>query len=179
VVTTHEVPVALKVLGHLRSEAPQVPVIVRTQDDTHLEQLRAAGAAEVVPEAIEGSLVLAGHALALVGVPLRRVVRLLQEQRNARYGLLRNYFHGLDETPTERDQERLASITLPEGAAALGQSPAALSLAPMGVQLVAVRHANGRTSGPEDDQPLSGGDTLVLSGHPTALQLAEESLLRG
>ena len=179
VVTTHEVPVALKVLGHLRSEAPQVPVIVRTQDDTHLEQLRAAGAAEVVPEAIEGSLVLAGHALALVGVPLRRVVRLLQEQRNARYGLLRNYFHGLDETPTERDQERLASITLPEGAAALGQSPTALSLAPMGVQLVAVRHANGRTSGPEDDQPLSGGDTLVLSGHPTALQLAEESLLRG
>ena len=179
VVTTHEVPVALKVLAHLRSEAPQVPVIVRTQDDTHLEQLRAAGAAEVVPEAIEGSLVLAGHALALVGVPLRRVVRLLQEQRNARYGLLRNYFHGLDETPTERDQERLASITLPEGAAALGKSPVALSLAPMGVQLVAVRHANGRTSGPEDVQPLSSGDTLVLSGHPTALGLAEESLLRG
>ena len=179
VVTTHEVPVALKVLVHLRNEAPQVPVIVRTQDDTHLEELRAAGAAEVVPEAIEGSLVLAGHALALVGVPLRRVVRLLQEQRNARYGLLRNYFHGLDETPTERDQERLASITLPEGAAALGQSPAALRLAPMGVQLVAVRRANGRTSGAQDEQALTGGDTLVLSGHPTALGLAEESLLRG
>jgi CPA2 family monovalent cation:H+ antiporter-2 len=49
----------------------QVPVIVRTIDDTDLEKLRAAGATEVVPEAIEGSLMLASHALALVGVPMR------------------------------------------------------------------------------------------------------------
>ncbi|MCZ2105339.1 MAG: monovalent cation:proton antiporter-2 (CPA2) family protein [Comamonadaceae bacterium] len=179
VVTTHEVPVALKVLARVGAQAPQVPVIVRTQDDTHLEQLRAAGAAEVVPEAIEGSLVLAGHALALVGVPLRHVVRLLQEQRNARYGLLRNYFHGQDETPTERDQERLASITLPEGAATIGQPAAALPLAALGVQLVAVRRANGHTSAPGDHRALAAGDTLVLSGMPAALGLAEESLLRG
>ncbi len=178
-VTTHEVSVALKVLGHVHALAPQVPVVVRTQDDTQLERLQAAGATEVVPEAIEGSLVLAGHALALVGVPLRHVVRLLQEQREARYGLLRNYFHGLDETHSEREQERLSSVTLPEGAAALGQSPGALPLAAMGTRLMAVRRASGRSTLPEDPLPLSAGDTLVLSGHPAALSLAQEALLRG
>ena len=44
-------------------------------------QLQAAGATEVVPEAVEGSLMLASHALALVGVPMRRVIRIVQEQR--------------------------------------------------------------------------------------------------
>jgi hypothetical protein len=51
----------------------------------------------VVPEAIEGSLMLASHALALVGVPMRRVLRVVQQQRDARYGLLRGYFHGADD----------------------------------------------------------------------------------
>jgi CPA2 family monovalent cation:H+ antiporter-2 len=76
VVTYVEVQGALKVLDHTRAHAPHVPVIVRTRDDHDLEKLQAAGAAEVVPEAIEGSLMLASHALALVGVPMRRVIRL-------------------------------------------------------------------------------------------------------
>jgi len=74
-----------------RSHAPQVPVIVRTQDDQNLEKLQAAGATEVVPEAIEGSLMLASHALALVGVPMRRVIRIVQDQRDARYNLLARF----------------------------------------------------------------------------------------
>ena len=94
-----------QVLANTRSHAPQVPVVVRTQDDAHLDKLRDAGATEVVPEAIEGSLMLASHALALVGVPMRRVLRVVQDQRDARYNMLRGYFHGADDdTPNERDQ---------------------------------------------------------------------------
>ena len=77
VVTYLDVPGALKVLANTRAHAPQVPVIVRTQDDHDLERLQAAGATEVVPETIEGSLMLASHALALVGVPMRRVIRVV------------------------------------------------------------------------------------------------------
>ena len=107
VVTYIDVPAALKVLANTRSHAPQVPVVVRTQDDAHLDKLQDAGATEVVPEAIEGSLMLASHALALVGVPMRRVLRVVQDQRDARYNMLRGYFHGADDdTPNERDQER-------------------------------------------------------------------------
>src|SRR5574343_940150 len=59
VVTYLEAPAAsLKVLDHVRTHAPQVPVVIRTQDDQDLERFQAAGAAEVVPESIEGSLML-------------------------------------------------------------------------------------------------------------------------
>ncbi len=73
---------------------PALPVIVRTVDDSELDTLQKAGATEVVPEIIEGSLMLASHALVLLGVPMRHVLRGVQEARDARYSLLRGYFHG-------------------------------------------------------------------------------------
>ena len=179
-VTYLDVPAALKVLAHTRSHAPQMPVVVRTQDDLHLDRLQAAGATEIVPEAIEGSLMLAGHALALVGVPMRRVLRLVQEQRDARYNLLRGYFHGADDdTVQERDQERLSSVTLPPGAKTIGQPLEQLALHAMGVRVVSLRHGNGRIATPGDGLVLAAGDTLVLSGHPSALLGAQDKLLRG
>ena len=80
---------SLKVVSLTREHAPQVPVVVRTQDDRDLDKFQAAGATEVVPETIEGSLMLATHALALVGVPMKRVIRMVQAQRLQRYELLR------------------------------------------------------------------------------------------
>ena len=179
-VTYIDVPAALKVLANARSHAPQVPVVVRTQDDAHLDKLQEAGATEVVPEAIEGSLMLASHALALVGVPMRRVLRLVQDQRDARYNLLRGYFHGADDdTVAERDQERLSTVNLPPGSTALGQSLGQLALPAMGVRVVNLRHSNGHISAAVDDALLAADDTLVLSGHPAALLLAQDKLLRG
>ena len=180
VVTYIDVPAALKVLANTRAHAPQVPVVVRTQDDAHLDKLQDAGATEVVPEAIEGSLMLASHALALVGVPMRRVLRVVQDQRDARYNMLRGYFHGADDdTPNERDQERMSTVSLPPGAKALGSPLGDLALNAVGVRVVNLRRANGHQAAAADDAVLQEGDTLVLSGHPTALALAEDKLLRG
>ncbi|MBN9411616.1 MAG: cation:proton antiporter [Burkholderiales bacterium] len=180
VVTYLDVPGAHKVLAHARSHAPEVPVIVRTQDDHDLDALRAAGATEVVPEAIEGSLMLASHALALVGVPMRRVIRVVQDQREARYGLLRGYFHGQDDDGIdELQQERLASVTLPRGTRAAGRTLGHFALHALGARVVSLRRADGRAIAPEDDTPIEGGDTLVLGGRAEVLALAEEKLLRG
>ena len=85
---------AFKVLALAREHAPHVPVVVRTQDDHDLAKFQAAGASEVVPETIEGSLMLATHALALVGVPMKRVIRMVQAQRLQRYELLRDFDPG-------------------------------------------------------------------------------------
>ena len=179
-VTYLDIQSSLKVLANTRAHAPQIPVVVRTQDDLHLDKLRNAGATEVVPEAIEGSLMLASHALALVGVPMRRVLRLVQDQRDARYNLLRGYFHGADDdTANEIDQERMTTVTLPPGAATVGQALGQLALHAMGAKVVNLRHSNGRMSAPLDEIALAVGDTLVLSGHPAALALAEDRLLRG
>jgi CPA2 family monovalent cation:H+ antiporter-2 len=155
-------------------------VIVRTVDDHDLEKLQAAGATEVVPEAIEGSLMLASHALALVGVPMRRVIRVVQDQRDARYNLLRGYFRGADDdTVNELEQERLSNVTLPLGARAAGKPLSALALGAGGVRVVSLRRGNGKAVPANEETLLEGGDTLVLSGKPEALAMAEEKLLRG
>ena len=182
VVTYLDVPGALKVLANTRGHAPQVPVIVRTQDDHDLERLREAGATEVVPEAIEGSLMLASHALALVGVPMRRVIRLVQDQCDARYNLLRGYFHGADDdSVNELDHERLATVTLPLGARAIGKTFGHFALHAVGVRLVSLRRTDGKLASTSDnaDPTLEDGDILVFSGKPQALALAEEKLLKG
>ena len=178
VVSYPDTPSALKILHLVRDHAPTVPVVVRTIDDTDLERLRAAGATEVVPEAIEGSLMLASHALALVGVPMRRVIRLTRDARDARYGLLRGYFHGADDdTAEERQQARLLSVSLPAGAVTLGQRLGDLALHAVGVSVVSIRSAAGAVAHPDESRVLAAGDTLVLSGLPEPLALAEGKLL--
>jgi monovalent cation:H+ antiporter-2, CPA2 family len=180
VVSYPDTPSALKILALVREHAPAVPVVVRTIDDADLERLRAAGATEVVPEAIEGSLMLASHALALVGVPMRRVLRVAQEAREARYGLLRGYFHGRDDdTIEERHQARLTSVTLPPAAACLGETLGDQALQAMGIGVASVRRASGAVMKPDDGMVLGAGDTLVLSGSPEPLALAEAKLLKG
>jgi len=179
VVSYHDTPSALKILRLVREHAPTVPVIVRTIDDSDIERLRAAGATEVVPEAIEGSLMLAGHALALVGVPMKRVIRITRDARDARYSLLRGYFHGADDdTVEELHQARLKSVTLPETSPWHGSMLDELALHAMGVSVVSLRRAHGGVLAPDGQLPVIHGDTLVLSGLPEALALAEAKLMR-
>ena len=181
VVTYLDTPGALKVLANTKEHAPSVPVIVRTQDDHDLEKLLAAGATEVVPEAIEGSLMLASHALALVGVPMRRVIRVVQDQRDARYQLLRGYFRGADDDSVEeRDQERLGAFAITRDAFARGRSLNELGVESLGVRVVSIRHALVRVVAIEDATlSLQEGDPLVLSGQAEALARAEQRLLQG
>ncbi len=179
VVSYHDTPSALKILHLVHSHANQVPVIVRTIDDSDFDKLRAAGATEIVPEAIEGSLMLASHALALVGVPMRRVLRVVQQQRDARYGLLRGYFHGADDdTVEEREHARLLSVTLPATSASINRTLGEHALATRGVTVVSLRRASGAVLRPEDALTLAPGDTLVLSGVPERLAVVEASLLK-
>jgi CPA2 family monovalent cation:H+ antiporter-2 len=180
VVTYLETPSALKVLSHIQVHAPQVPVIVRTRDDHDLELLQKAGASEVVPEAIEASLMLASHALALVGVPMRRVIRRVQEQREARYSLLRGFFRGADDGDVdEAEQERLHALTLPAHARALGHTLAEVELDALGVRLLSLRRKNNLAEALTDDLRLAEGDSLVLSGKAEPIASAERRLLKG
>ncbi len=180
VITYLDVASSLKVLANTRGHAPQVPVIVRTQDDHDLDKLLAAGATEVVPESIEGSLMLASHALALVGVPMRRVIRTVQDQRDARYNLLRGYFHGQDDdTVDELDHERLQTVTLPMAAKTLGKSIESQALHALKVRVMSLRRKDGVVCTIDEFTELQEGDTLVLNGKPEALALAEQKLLRG
>ena len=180
VVTYLDEPAVFKVLANTQTYAPQVPVIVRTQDDHNLEKLQAAGATEVVPEAIEGSLMLASHALALVGVPMRRVIRIVQDQRDARYNLLRGFFHGADDNSVDELQhERLTTLALPPNARAVGRALASFALDEMEVRVLSLRRSDGKLAAIDANTVLEESDTLVLSGKAEALALAEQRLLKG
>ncbi|RZI44931.1 potassium transporter [Herbaspirillum sp. HC18] len=179
VVTYASTPSALKVLHFAHELAPSLPVIVRSHDDSDLDKLREAGAAEVVPEAIEGSLMLASHALVMLGVPLRRVVHRVQAARDERYASLRGYFHGASDAPEDAEHlhVRLHSVTLPEGATATGKSLAALKLAEAGAEVTIVRRGKSRIElSPEIH--LQAGDIIVLRGTTEGVARAEARLLQ-
>jgi CPA2 family monovalent cation:H+ antiporter-2 len=155
-----------------------LPVIVRSQDDTDLDKLRAAGAAEVVPEAIEGSLMLASHALLTLGVPLRRVIARVQEARSERYASLRGYFHGVDDQHDDAEhlQVRLLSVALNEHAQAIGKLLTSLQLDETGAEVMLVRRAKTRIE-VKPELVLQQGDIVVLRGAAEQILRAEARLL--
>lgn len=179
VVTYTNTPSALRLLHLVHQMAPNLPVIVRSYDDVDLDKLRIAGATEVVPEAIEGSLMLASHALILLGVPLRRVVHRIQAARSERYASFRGYFHGLATDIGDADnlQIRLRSVTLSDKARAIGKSLAALELDGIGVDIMTVRRGLQNLA-LSADLVLEIGDIVVLRGTIRALALAEARLLK-
>ncbi|MDB5727379.1 MAG: potassium transporter, partial [Noviherbaspirillum sp.] len=179
VVTYSGTASALKVLHFAHEIAPELPVIVRSHDDTDLDKLRAAGAAEVVPEAIEGSLMLASHALVMLGVPLRRVVHRVQAARDERYASLRGYFHGAGDGPDHEEHlhVRLHSVALSEGAAAIGKPLAVLKMPELGAEISMLRRGKSRVDF-TPDTILQQGDIVVLRGSAEAVSRAEERLYR-
>ncbi|MDB5793900.1 MAG: potassium transporter [Noviherbaspirillum sp.] len=179
VVTYSGTASALKVLHFAHEIAPELPVIVRSHDDTDLDKLRAAGAAEVVPEAIEGSLMLASHALVMLGVPLRRVVHRVQAARDERYASLRGYFHGAGDGPDHEEHlhVRLHSVALSEGAAAIGKPLAVLKMPELGAEISMLRRGKSRIDF-TPDTILQQGDIVVLRGSAEAVSRAEERLYR-
>jgi len=169
---------ALKILRHVKELNPALPVVVRSNDDTDLEKLRAAGASEVVPEVIEGSLMLASHALVMLGVPVRRVVHRIQRARDDRYESLRGYFHGSSDAGSDADgmQVRLQSVQVSERAYAHNKLISELKLDELGVELISLRRAMQRYEF-DPGTCIESGDVLVLRGTTDALALAEERLL--
>lgn len=172
---------AEKVLHHVREIKASLPVVVRTIDESEMDTLRRAGAAEVVPESLEASIMLASHALVLLGVPLNRVLKMIRTIRGEHYRLLRGFFHGVtdrDAALSEIQQPRLHSVTLPPGAHAIGRSINELGLFDLGVEVSAVRRRDIKALEPLPETRFHEGDVVVLLGGVEELQAAEGRLLK-
>jgi monovalent cation:H+ antiporter-2, CPA2 family len=177
VVSHGDVAAAHQALHHLKRVRPDLPVMVRTRDEQHVEQLLAAGALEVVPETLEAGLMIASQALLLLDVPLSRVVRRIQAQRSGSYQLLRQMFRGEDAVnpATEDDAYRLRSVTVPPQSNAVGQALSQIDL--HGVSVTALVRSGERRHRPPMDTIIAGGDVLVLFGPTSRMQQAERTLL--
>ncbi|MGY3085350.1 CPA2 family monovalent cation:H+ antiporter-2 [Pseudomonas fragi] len=96
VIAVDNTEVAMSVLKEARLITLEVPILVRTRDDSQLTELKAAGATEVVPELLESSLMLASHALILLGLSEKTVQRRVDQVRHDRYHLLEGCFESED-----------------------------------------------------------------------------------
>ncbi|MGU9805286.1 MAG: cation:proton antiporter [Pseudomonas rhizophila] len=94
VIAVDKTDIAISVLKEARRLNPQVPILVRTRDDSQLAELQAAGASEVVPELLESSLMLASHALIMLGLPNQQVQQHVDQVRHDRYRLLHGFYPG-------------------------------------------------------------------------------------
>jgi CPA2 family monovalent cation:H+ antiporter-2 len=179
-ITFADPPSALKIIHHVHQLRPGLPVIVRTVDDSAIDALLKAGAAEVVPEVLEGSLMLASHSLLLLGVPLNRVLARIREVREERYSLFRGFFHGATDSADAADnlQPRLHSVLLTERAAAAGRALGEFGLEGL-VEVTGVRRRGAPSQRPDPGFRFEIGDVVVLLGRPQAIAIAERKLLEG
>ena len=97
VIAVDKAEVALQVVKEARRINPHVPILVRTRDDSQSPELKAAGASEVVPELLESSLMLASHALIMLGFPERQVLDRIAQVRHDRYRLLHGFYPGAED----------------------------------------------------------------------------------
>jgi len=172
-----------KVIHVIRESYPDLPVIVRTLDDSSIQQLRNDGASEVVPEILEGSLMLASHALVILGVPLTRVIKRIRAFREERYKMFRGFFKGttdINDDFSGDQQLELISIEITEHLFIFNRYLSELAIQDLNIEIQYLRRPNMLEDiEPRPDIILSKGDVLVLLGLPKDLKKFEKYALNG
>ena len=182
IVTFSDPERSLRIVQAVRRARALVPLLVRTMDDSQLEELHAAGATEVIPETLEAALTLVSHALLVLDVPMSRVLRTVGEIRRQRYRMLRTVFQRegaelIDEAHALREQ--LHTVVLPPGAWAVSRTLRETRESGAEVSFTAVRRDGIVGRDPDQDMTLREGDIVVLFGTPEANEHAEAVLLAG
>ena len=181
VVSYSDMRASMKVLHVAQESYPNLPVIVRTYDEAHMDEFREAGATEVVPEVLEGSLMLASHALVLMGVPLNKVVKRIRLFREERYKMFKGFFRGVTDADVASEQQaRLHSVEIDKNSYARKLRLDHIDLARFNVEVQYLRRPNMLEDiAPRPDIVLAAGDVLVLLGSPEDLIAAETYLISG
>lgn len=173
---------SMEVIQKVRSLSPEVPILVRTRNDDQLDVLHAAGANEVVPESLEGSLMLVSQVLSLTGVPLSRILRRVQEERKNHYNHLHGFFQGehTDMSPEAIDRIEFAhAILINEDSFGCGKSIESLNLDTMHVHVIALKRGDIETETPDENTLLQTQDTLIVRVKPRHVERVERFVQEG
>ncbi len=182
VVTFSDTARSLAIVRAIRRSRNELPILVRATDDTHLEELLAAGATEVVPETLEAALTLVSNALHMLQVPPSRVIRAVGEIRRQRYKTLRSVIRRDAAGPSDEPdsfREELHTVVLPPGAWSIDRTIHEIRARGAEVSFTAVRRDGIVGRDPDPDMKLREGDVVVLFGTPEAQEHAEAVLLAG
>jgi monovalent cation:H+ antiporter-2, CPA2 family len=176
VITFTNTEVAKRIIVAAKSLRADLPIIVRTTDESTVQSLLAAGATEVVPDVVESAIVLGSHALLHVGTPLRKVLQRLRSLRDERYTLFAGFFHGASDAPdSDEAAQRLHTYTLSETASVLGKPINSLSL-PALTQVVGLKRGGVKVNLKDADYVLESDDCLIVLGTSDGLDQMERLL---
>jgi CPA2 family monovalent cation:H+ antiporter-2 len=173
---------SLEVIQKVRSMSIDVPILVRTRNDDQLSALQEAGANEVVPESLEGSLMLVSQVLSLTGVPFSRIMRRVQKERKNHYNQLHGFFQGEQTDMSSGSIDRIEfahAILISEDSFACGQSIDALNLESKRVNFVGLRRDNVEMDDIGNSLVLKAQDTMIVRGKPRRIERVERFLQEG
>lgn len=171
-----------KILEVIRELNPNIPILTRTRDDSHLDKLMALGATEVIPETHEASLTLVSHALLMLDIPAEKVDDMVSAARRNRYRMLQGFYHGQKMNLTlrkDRQGNALHAVVLTGAAWACNKRPRDLHL-PEKLQITELHRQQDIYRDKElAEMKLQNGDVVILQGPLDVMPLGEAYLLRG
>ncbi|GGO72135.1 monovalent cation:proton antiporter family protein [Bowmanella pacifica] len=182
ILTFDEHSKAVSVLSAVNALHPDLPVVVRTRKDYRMEELYLAGASQVVPEILEGSLMLVSQVLHLSGVPMSRILKRVRAERKNHYGQMHGFFPGETTEVTYEKQSKLEflhAVVLGPDAWAIGKTLGQLELDAVRVTLKGVRRNERELASPDASWQFAAQDILVIAGKPRRVERAERYLLEG
>ena len=179
VVSFTEIAPAEQIARSARELCPQIPLIVRTRDDRHLERLLECGADEVIPDTVESSMMLARHTLAALGEDPQAIQDMLDEARKGHYARVRAFFHSLQDVDLQTaDNHHLHSLEILGSYHAVGRRIESLKCLQR-IKIIGLRRNEVTSEDPLPEVEIMAGDVLVIEGHPDDIQAAEIEVMSG
>jgi CPA2 family monovalent cation:H+ antiporter-2 len=164
VVATGHSETAQMITEIARRKNRNIPILVSTQDDTHMESLLSLGATNVIPETLEATMTVAQRVLEALDVPPDDVYQVIDRVRQDGYSTLKNYFHG-EKTNIkleDHDTHELHTIILREEDYAANKKINDLYLARFNAMIVSLRRGRFHGDNPANTTQLKRGDALVI-----------------
>jgi CPA2 family monovalent cation:H+ antiporter-2 len=179
VISFTELKPAEHISRQVRELRPDIPLIIRTRDDRHLEHLLDCGADEVIPDTVESSIMLARHTLTALGENPADIDELLEHARQDHYARVRAFFHGLGDMDLDKtDSHHLHSIEILGTYHAVGRRIDAMERLQQ-VRIVTMRRNGVSSDDPPGEVEIEAGDVLVIEGRADDIQAAEIQLMSG
>lgn len=166
VITVVDIEVAKRVVEAVRLKRADIPVLVRTRDERHLQALERLGATSVLPETLEATLMITQRIVEQLGFSPDEVFQMTEKIRRDSYRALHSYYHGDQDKPAQGNKAAafLHTFTLQDTDFGVGKRIAELGLERFAVNIKALRRGDIRGEQPSLDIFLQSGDVLVLEG---------------
>ncbi|HSW63555.1 MAG TPA: cation:proton antiporter [Dissulfurispiraceae bacterium] len=180
VIAISDAAAARRVVQIARHENPQLRIIVRTRYLAEMDDLKAAGANEVIPEEFETSVEIFARVLHHYHVPKNAIHRRIEEIRDDNYTMLRGIrlpAKALSERHSFLKGLHTETYQILKGTPADGVSIKTLRLrAETGATILAVQRNDEVHQNPSPDFHLHADDLLLLIGNRESVEKAAEYL---